>query len=146
LNKHKWCYNNKGYAKRYDRVVDGKLKTLYMHTVIVTRPNGMDVDHKDLNPLNNQKYNLRICTRSQNCANKKNQSNNMSGYKGVCFNKRVKRWQAGIKINQKRIHIGTFLNKIEAAKAYNKKSTRTIRRICEIERNTQRWKMKRRIL
>src|SRR6266478_4977799 len=46
-------------------------------------PDGLEWDHWDTNTLNNTRKNLRQVTRSQNCANRKMQRNNTSGYKGV---------------------------------------------------------------
>lgn len=45
---------------------------------------------------------------------------NTSGYRGVCWNKRYNKWVAKISVNKKRIHLGNFGDKIEAAKAYDK--------------------------
>ena len=78
-----------------------------------------DVDHIDGNGLNNQHSNLRIATRSQNLANRGSQENNTSGYKGVCWNKKLQKWIAKICIKGETIHIGCFIDKFEAARAYN---------------------------
>lgn len=67
----------------------GKRKRRYLHHIIAKRM-GLDfpdeIDHKDGNPLNNQRDNLRPATHSQNMANSK--SNNTSGYKGVSWDER----------------------------------------------------------
>jgi len=82
--------------------------------------NKHQIDHKDRNPLNNRKINLRICTHSQNQMNKNKGKNNTSGYKGVYWHKRNKKWAAHIRFNNKKYHIGYFNKKTEAAMAYNK--------------------------
>jgi hypothetical protein len=78
------------------------------------------IDHKDHSIFNNQKYNLRICTDNQNKWNRGAQRNNTSGYKGVskCGNK----WVAGIWKDNKKYHLGTFTNIIDAAIAYDLKA------------------------
>jgi hypothetical protein len=98
----------------------GKHKTVYMHKVIKPSEIGMDVDHKDLNPLNNSCDNLRVCTRSQNRANTRLQRNNTSGYKGVYPLPEKNKWAAQIKVNGTKMYLGRFTSKVEAAKAYNK--------------------------
>ena len=42
-----------------------------MHRIIMNCPDGKFIDHKDGNGLNNQKENLRICTKQQNSGNSK---------------------------------------------------------------------------
>ena len=72
--------------------------------------------------LDNRKSNLRICTHAQNSKNLKVRKDNTSGFKGVCFTKerwRGKRWCAYINSNNKRIGLGRFLTKEEAALKYN---------------------------
>jgi len=54
-----------------------------VHRVIMNAPKGMDVDHINGDRLDNRKENLRICTRAQNCQNKKLRRDSKSGYKGV---------------------------------------------------------------
>lgn len=78
-------------------------------------------DHKDRNPLNNQKENLRLANNSQNGANRdKYKLDGSSDYKGVSYCKRDKCWRAYIKVKQKGIALGTFKTEIDAAKAYDK--------------------------
>ncbi len=79
----------------------------------------LDIDHRDRNYLNNQKNNLRIATRQQNLANQPYYINNTSGYKGVTWHKKSKKWYAQIKVNRQHIHLGTFHDIKLAAKAYN---------------------------
>lgn len=93
-----------------------------MHRLVLNAPEGASVDHRDGDGLNNQKQNLRLCTTSQNGMNRKTSCNNTSGYKGVCWHKKDKKWDVRIKINGKRIQIGQFFCLIKAAKAYDKKA------------------------
>jgi len=52
------------------------------------------------------------------------QNNNTSGVTGVYWNKRDRKWQAMIKVNNKQIHLGYFEGKTEAI---------TARKIAEIK-------------
>lgn len=76
-------------------------------------------DHIDGNQLNHRKNNLRESTNTQNCRNCKISKNNTSGYKGVIFRKDTKKWQGQIMVNRKHKSLGSYKNKIDAAKAYN---------------------------
>lgn len=49
-------------------------------------------------------------------------SKNSSGFRGVSFISKRSRWVANININKKRTLIGTFIDPIEAAKAYDTKA------------------------
>jgi hypothetical protein len=79
-------------------------------------------DHKDLNPLNNQKSNLRICTHSQNMANRRKFKGTSSKYKGVYWHIRDKIWIAEINANQKKIYLGSYKSEIAAARKYNEEA------------------------
>lgn len=117
----KWC------AKQDERAVyaqrglkrDGKNTSELMHRFIagVSDPKTL-VDHRDGNGLNNQKYNLRICTKGQNRRNSKKRAAAMSSYKGVHRN--GKKWQARIFLNGKNVALGTFATEKEAARAYDR--------------------------
>ena len=71
-------------------------------------PIGLDIDHIDRNPSNNRIENLRLATRSQNMTNRHKQTNNTSGYKGVCWHKCAKKWVAQIAHNKIKNHLGYF--------------------------------------
>jgi len=85
--------------------------------------NNQDIDHKDHNGLNNQKENLRICTKSQNHYNtNKHRGNKTSEYKGVSFDKHRNKWFVQLKFDNKNIYIGRFDKEKDAGLAYNKKA------------------------
>jgi hypothetical protein len=80
----------------------------------------LQVDHKDLNKLNNLRSNLRMCTGSQNEMNKnKSSGQHSSTYKGVTWHIPTQKWRTSIRFNGKRIYIGYFVDEIVAARAYN---------------------------
>lgn len=125
LNQYHWFFAKEGYVKRISYIKNGKRKSIYMHRLIMNTLKGMIADHKDDNPLNNQKYNLRNCTNQQSVMNRGKQKNNTSGYKGVRELKdqpRIKKWLAYIRFNRKTKCLGLFLTKLEAAKVYNQKA------------------------
>lgn len=93
-----------------------------MHRLILNATEEQKVDHTDHNGLNNRKNNIRLCTQSQNCMNKRVQSNNTSGYKGVSFHRGKNKYQAMIMVNRKQIYIGSFLTALEASEAYQKEA------------------------
>ena len=77
------------------------------------------VDHIDHNKTDNTILNLRWVSKSQNGMNRTKQANTSSKYKGVCFHKQRKKWNAQIMLDGKRKHIGLFTNEKEAAAKYN---------------------------
>ncbi len=91
-----------------------------MSRQIMSCPQGLQVDHINHNTLDNRRCNLRICTRTENKRNGKIRKDNTSGYKGVREHKHNKKWEASIRFNNRRIYLGRFDSKIEAAKAYDK--------------------------
>lgn len=124
LNSHKWSAwwnpsTKSFYAVRYSKKAEGPKRFIYMHAVVAGTPKGMDTDHIDHNTLRNLESNLRVCTRSQNNANRNKQRNNTSGYKGVYLNKQGVRWFAKIILRGKPYLLGTFDTPREAAHAYN---------------------------
>lgn len=114
----------KQMLKRYWQT---KLKQKYylVHRVIWEMvhgpiPDGCEIDHKDTDPANNAVSNLRLASRTANCQNRSKQSNNRSGYKGVCWNKGKNKWHAQIWDNGKKVHVGYFTDVLVAAAAYAK--------------------------
>lgn len=126
LNKFKWCCNNWGYAMRNIQR-NGIKSAIIMHREIMNTPKGMDTDHIDHNKLNNQKNNLRICTRRENQRNRKKNVNGTSKFKGVYATTEhgYKYYVSHIIVTGKRL-FKTFPQtpegEIEAAKWYNEQA------------------------
>lgn len=74
-------------------------------------------DHKNRNPLDNRKENLRYATQHENTMNKSIQTNNTSGIIGVGWVKKLQKWRARITYNGESIYLGVFDNKEDAIKA-----------------------------
>lgn len=90
-----------------------------LHRFILRAKVGERVDHVNHNGLDNRKCNLRICTHSENMRNRVIGKNNTSGFKGVCLDKRNGRWYAQIKVDKRLFFLGSFVDKTDAARAYN---------------------------
>jgi hypothetical protein len=123
INKYKWFtqkIDNRYYVATHIKI-NNKSTMLYMHRLIMGLKPGdkIEVDHIDHNGLNNRKENLRKVGRKQNAMNSRKKKNCSSAYKGVCFYKRDNLWVAYIMIDYKLIHLGRFINEIDAAKAYD---------------------------
>lgn len=82
-----------------------------------------DIDHEDGDRMNCQRDNLRVATRSQNQGNRKLQSNNTTGFKGVSKFKGRNKWFARITVNGKYNHLGSFDTPEDAHAAYCKAAT-----------------------
>jgi HNH endonuclease/AP2 domain len=113
VSHHRW-YENEGYAITYQ-----KGKRIRMHRLIMNAPDGVDVDHRDHDKLNNQKSNLRLCTLTQNNQNGKLRKDNTSGYKGVSLDRSTGHWRALMYANGQAHYSGQFLEKHHAALAYD---------------------------
>lgn len=126
LNQWKWhvqLANNKYYVVGYLE----KDKYQYMHRVIMgIKDKNIFIDHKDKNPLNNQRDNLRIATRSENNINRIKYSG-ISKYKGVNIqiNRRgdkVYTYWIAVCTKDKKIYKKSFKEEKEAALWYNQKA------------------------
>lgn len=99
--------------------VTGSRPYLTMHALILGTVGKAHIDHRDRDGLNNQRYNLRECTLSQNAANRRKRSGSVSQFKGVGWNIVVKKWIARIRKDGIAYHLGYFVNEEDAARAYN---------------------------
>ncbi len=116
----------------YDRVKDCKwgstgryvynetLGRLHWYILGIEKPSDRNIqmDHINMDKLDNRKCNLRICTQSQNKANVEKSILNTSGYKGV-FRAMSEKWRAQIRVEGKAMHLGVYPTKEEAAESYN---------------------------
>jgi hypothetical protein len=92
---------------------------MLMHKMILGCANNYEVDHIDGNSLNNQKNNLRICSKINNQQNRNKYKEGLSKYKGVTRRKNGK-WRARIRVNGDLIHLGDFNIELNAAQEYNR--------------------------
>lgn len=112
----------KGYT--YYVRSDTKCNVLLLHRLILERMLGRTlsrnerVDHINRNGLDNRRSNLRLATHSQNMINRKLQANNSSGYRGVYWHTRDKKWISQIRVNNKSVYLGCFLEIQDAVSAY----------------------------
>lgn len=110
-------YSQKMYATTSVHAADGRRTSLRMHKLIT---GWAETDHEDNDGLNNQRYNLRRATRSQNNANRrKSSSPSSSRYKGVGWHGRARKWAARIKVDGRNRHLGLFVSEDDAARAYD---------------------------
>jgi len=123
LRKHKFIARkgtNCFYAQMLEPNVITSKKVLHMHQIILEVPEGMVVDHINIDGMDNRSANLRAATRAQNSRNRKKFPRPCSSkYKGVSWHKNVLKWQAEVMFEKKRIYLGYFKNEIDAAKAYD---------------------------
>ncbi len=98
-----------------------KMTRFLLHRFILNAAKGQRVDHINGNPLDNRKSNLRFCNQSQNNMNARLRKTSKSGFKGVSWENRSKKWRAVICLSGN-IELGRFESKIEAAKVYNAKA------------------------
>jgi hypothetical protein len=77
------------------------------------------LDHINQNPADNRIVNLREASRRLNRLNSKINSNNKSGYAGVCWHAATHKWRVCVNVDKKQKHIGVFV-KLEDAVAARK--------------------------
>jgi len=102
---------------------DGVSKTKQLHQLVayhflkyIPCPINAVVNHIDHNRINNDLRNLEIISQRENSNRKHLKSSNK--YTGVCWDKINKSWKAGIRINGKIKHLGTFKEESAASNAY----------------------------
>lgn len=108
------CISEHGGGKYY-KVRLNKTKLYFSHRVIWEMhhgeiPQGMDIDHKDGNGLNNRLDNIRIVTKSGNMKNRRIGVHNKSGYHGINWVPRLSKWVAQITSDGVTTNVGTFSN------------------------------------
>jgi len=119
VKNHKWYAMLRG--GRLTPVTKIKGKTIYMSNIIMGFKSNRFymIDHKNRNPLNNRRNNLRECTTVQNSWNQGARKSNKSGYKGICWHKKAKKWMVRIKAKDKAIYLGLFNDLKIAINTYN---------------------------
>ena len=76
------------------------------------------IDHRNLKKDDNRFRNLRCGTHSQNHANATSNASNTSGFKGVSWHSRARKWRAGIGIDGRTHYLGLHSSRRAARAAY----------------------------
>lgn len=124
-----------GYELTGDIVKSGhirvciKCKRYFYHRLVYiwhrgAIPKSKHIDHINMIPSDNRIENLRLVFTEQNRVHKGKLKNNTSGFKGVSYHRTHKKWIAQIAFYKKATHLGYYLNKEDAARAYDKAALR----------------------
>lgn len=106
VSKYKWSTYNGKYAS----TDNGKI---LLHRLVMNAKKGQQIDHINLNTLDNRKANLRVCNNSLNSSNR-NPYNKLS-IKGVEYHKSINKYSAYFRINDKQYHSKCYRTKEEAS-------------------------------
>lgn len=116
LKQFSWCRHEKGRFQACAKPIKGT----WLHRLIAERAgmaiDGLQVDHHDRDPSNNQRDNLRVATNGGNRANSRLNRDNKSGFKGVHSSRG--KWHSQINTGGKKIFLGRFDTPEEAHKVY----------------------------
>lgn len=110
VSKYRWYADKKGYVAN---------ESGYLHRYIMRAQVGEIVDHKNTNPLDNRKCNLRLCTYAQNCWNKRKYKNNSTNFKGVNYDASNNKFRARICVDGTRYCLGRYFTAEAAGRAYD---------------------------
>jgi len=128
LSEFIWSRGSHGdgrtYVYRYETAEQGS-KKLYIHRVILAAGANEQVDHINGDTLDNRRANLRITTSQGNAQNRAKFRTYKKKlptciYKGVSWVKANGKYRAYICPNGTQIHLGYFVDPVEAAKAYDR--------------------------
>lgn len=106
--KYKWAYND-----NYRYVKSNNCPEKRLHRYLTGAKKGEVVDHINRDPTDNRKSNLRVCSQSTNCINRRIQTNNTTGYRGVVA--RRGKFYSVVKRNRKTYYVGGSYKTAEEA-------------------------------
>lgn len=103
-------------AARHGLYVDGRVYNVMMHRLIMAAPEGEAIDHRDGNPLNNQRSNLRFANAKQNAANTRAVAG--KEFKGV-HRASQRSYLAQIRDGDRTFYLGSYDTPEQAARVYD---------------------------
>lgn len=111
---YKWRLTDKSTNRKVIKYVysgSGAGNQLPLHRLITDCPLDMVADHRDNNPLNNRKYNLRVVTEEDNYINKSIKDYHKLGFSGIYKDdKGTQPYRTEIQLYKKRVYFRNFDN------------------------------------
>jgi hypothetical protein len=116
-----WSPHTKSfYAATNISLSDGKQRMIQMTTEVLGLEPGIEVDHRNHDTLDNRRQNLRESEGSQNAYNRRKRHDNTSGYIGVSWVERLKKWRVLVRSDGRRVSGGCFTLLEEAVEIRDK--------------------------
>jgi hypothetical protein len=122
ISEFKWSVSSDGDGRMYVSTrIEGK--KIYLHRFLLEAPHGKRVDHRNGDPLDNRKANLRLATHQQNMFNRRKAKTygnkpTTSSFKGVSWDNSCGRHKARIMKDGVNHYLGSFRDQRSAAMAY----------------------------
>jgi hypothetical protein len=116
-----WYYSA-GYARRTVTRA-GRRISIFMHNVVAARAcivGSPEIDHRNLDGLDNQRRNLRPATRVQQVQHRGLRKDNRARFIGVTERARLRKWEARISVGGRYEYLGLHPTDRDAARAYNR--------------------------
>src|SRR4051794_38892587 len=110
LAKHVWFLDGNGYVQRQE---GGRKVYLHREVLGLSDSDPLCVDHRNRDPLDNRRENLRRCTRAENNQNR-DRREGTSRFRGVSWNTRLGKWEAYGAVGGNVTHLGVFEVEAEA--------------------------------
>jgi hypothetical protein len=121
ISGYKWSVSSDGGKRMYvsTRIEE---KKIYLHRFLLEAPHDQGVDHRNGDPLDNRKANLRLATHQQNMFNRRKAktygNKPTSSFKGVSWDNSCGRYKAQIMKDRVNHNLGRFRDQRSAAMAY----------------------------
>jgi hypothetical protein len=121
---YRWHLARSGYPSTALRLANGRKTVARLHRIILGITHGdtsIEIDHRNGDPLDNCRANLRPLDHAENMANRSGPTSlNKSGYRGVFYDKARDKWVANIMVRGKarRARFETVEEAAETASAW----------------------------
>lgn len=118
VNQWRWHLHSGGYAVRNVNLGADQYIKICLHRLLLglVDGDGLQVDHINVDKLDNRRSNLRVVTHAQNMQNHPG-FGGTSAYRGVSWDKRDRKWRAYANVNGRKRWIGYFADELDAAQA-----------------------------